>query len=186
MKLAGGIFFTWEEVNEAIQTVLDDKTVDVRYEDGTYGAYSEDSDTSLDMGQVDGRLAQYAGLEYGLTEECQDRFVGYASVFGLVLIEKREGDGVWLPAEVNNGCCYEEAEKEPQEKKRWCRAPAKLVEVAVIVEDGLVQGVYSSDEKTSVSVLDMDTDEPEVCDELEKGMKELQSRIDAGELHQIY
>lgn len=185
MKLTSGIFFTWEEVNEAIQTVLDDKTVDVRYEDGTYGAYSEDSDTSLDMGQVDGRLAQYAGLKYGLTEECQDRFVGYASVFGLVLIEKKEGDGVWLPAEANSGCSYEEAEQEPQEKK-WCRAPAKPAEVAVVVEGGLVQGVYASDEKTCVSVLDMDTSDLEVYEELEKEQEELQTRIDAGELHQIY
>lgn len=60
------------------------------------------------------------------------------------------------------------------------------VEVTVIVEDGLVQCVYANDEKVKVSVLDMDTDQPEVCAELEKNMMEVQARIDTGELHQIY
>lgn len=162
MKLTSGIFFTWEEVNEALQTVLDDKTVDVRHEDGTYGAYSEDSGISLDMGQVDARLAQYIGWDCESLPDSQNQYVGYACVFGLILVSQRKEGEVWLPA------------------------PTEAVEVAVVVEGGMVQSVYASDGKTCVSVLDMDTNHPEAYEELEKEREELQTRIDGGKLHQVY
>ncbi len=65
-------------------------------------------------------------------------------------------------------------------------AGTEAAEVVVVVEDGMVQSVYASDGKTCVSVLDMDTTHPEAHEELEKEYEELQSRISAGELHQIY
>lgn len=71
-------------------------------------------------------------------------------------------------------------------KEHRDRTQTGAVDVVVLVEDGRVQGVYSSDEKTSVSVLDMDTDQPEVYEELEKEREALQARIDAGELHDVY
>lgn len=160
--MTSGIFFTWEEANEALQTVLDDRTVDVSYEDGTYGAYSEESEISLDMGQVDARLAQYIGWDCESLPDSQNQYVGYACVFGIILVVQRKEGETWLPA------------------------PPEAVEVAVLVEGGLVQGVYASNGNTNVTVLDMDTDRPEVSEELEKEREELQTRIDSGELHQIY
>lgn len=71
-------------------------------------------------------------------------------------------------------------------KERRDITTTKGVDVVVLVEDGRVQGVYASDEKTCVSVLDMDTDQPEVYEELKKEREELQARIDAGELHDVY
>ena len=187
MKQVNGVFFAWKEVQDAVQSVLDDKTVEVYYEDGTYGAYSESSSTSLDMGQIDARLAQYLGLDSeGLTER-QDKYVGYACVFGLILITQEEEGGVWSPAGENREAAGEDIFLTPPgDGKRWLKAKKKSDKVVILVERGVVTGVYASNDKLSVEVLDTDTDDGERALQAEEDRRELQSRIDVGELHDVY
>lgn len=187
MRRVNGVFFTWKDAQEAVQSVLDDKTIEVYHEDGAYGAYSESSDTSLDMGQVDERLAQYLGLDSEGLDEQQNRYAGYACVFGIILITQENEDGTWLPV----GEICEDTGKDifltpPGDRKRWLRTKAKSDEAVILVEQGIVTGVYASNEKLSVEVLDTDTDDGERALEVEEERRELQRRIDAGELHDVY
>ena len=77
--------------------------------------------------------------------------------------------------------------------KWWIRTPDQHYkepegsggEFVVVVEDGMVIGVYSTQENANVSILDMDTTDPESRKELEKEREALQVRIDAGELHDV-
>ncbi len=187
MKAIAGVFFTWKEVEEAIQAVLDDTTVEVYYEDGAYGAYSEGSDVSLDMGQVDARLAQHLGWECEDLPDRQDRYAGYASTFGLILTEQKKAGDIWLPAGVEVGVASKGTPKEAKsEGTWWLRAPDKAAEAVVFVEGGRVEAVYSSDESLDVSVLDVDTSDGEQARYVEDERRELQARIDAGELHEVY
>lgn len=59
-------------------------------------------------------------------------------------------------------------------------------EVIVVVEGGMVTGVYSDREALSVSVLDLDSDDPERQEEAEKGKATLEARVERGELKEIW
>lgn len=72
------------------------------------------------------------------------------------------------------------------DREQRIRTQAKIDEVVILVERGVVTGVYASNEKLSVEVLDTDTDDGERALEVEEERRELQRRIDAGELHDVY
>lgn len=71
---------------------------------------------------------------------------------------------------------------DPNYKKPEDEAPT---EVVVVVEDGRVTEVYATSKSISVTVLDMDTTDADEMTSLEEQKKDLQARIDAGELHDI-
>lgn len=71
----------------------------------------------------------------------------------------------------------------------WWRTPTTKKdrgEVIVVVEGGMVTGVYSDREALSVSVLDLDSDDPERQEEAEKGKATLEARVERGELKEIW
>lgn len=71
----------------------------------------------------------------------------------------------------------------------WWRTPTMKKdrgEVIVVVEGGMVTGVYSDREALSVSVLDLDSDDPERQEEAEKGKATLEARVERGELKEIW
>ncbi len=187
MKTVGGIFFTWEEVEKALKDVLDDVTIKVERKGGRYMAYSSANDTTLDMGQIDARLAQHLGWDCEELPDCQDRYVGYASSFGLILTEQKKPGDIWIPGEIENGVSREGT---PQESEKeglwWLRTPTKAAEAVVFVEGGRVEAVYSNDKSLEISVLDVDTDDGERASYIEDERRELQARIDAGEIHEVY
>ena len=75
--------------------------------------------------------------------------------------------------------------------KWWLRSPdphykeLEGSEVIILVEDGMVTGVYSTKESTSVSILDMDTTDAERRKELDEEREALRAKIDAGELYDV-
>lgn len=99
-------------------------------------------------------------------------------------------NGVIIPAsvesmtEVDHGRMHEAS-------KWWLRSPdphhkeLEGSEVIILVEDGMVTGVYSTKESTSVSILDMDTTDAERRKELDEEREALRVRIDAGELYDV-
>ena len=58
----------------------------------------------------------------------------------------------------------------------------RKIEVVVEIENGLVEGIYSTDPDVEVSILDMDTSETERYEELEKERSGLHRRVKAGDL----
>lgn len=158
MKRIHGSLFTWDEVKEALQDVLDDASVKVEYRAGQYTAYSSANDTTLDMGQVDARLAQYIGLDVSDLLDCQDRYVGYASEAGFLIVDQEAGQ-----------------DRKPQE-------------ITVVVEDGMVSEVYitSPKEGAFASIVDTDTDDSDRAEDVEKELADLHERVEKGEMAQIY
>ncbi len=55
-------------------------------------------------------------------------------------------------------------------------------EIVILVHGGMVTDVYGSDPSVSVSVLDDDTDDADRMEDIDQEKRELQKRIDDGEL----
>lgn len=87
MKEIKGVFLTWDEAIEGLRTTLDDNSIAISHnpKTGYYSAYSPANDVSLDMGQVDARLAEYLGYDVADLPEAQDVFVGFANHSGIIL-----------------------------------------------------------------------------------------------------
>lgn len=58
----------------------------------------------------------------------------------------------------------------------------RKIEVVVEIENGLVEGIYSTDPDVEVSILDMDTSDVERYEELEEERSHLYRRVKAGDL----
>lgn len=58
--------------------------------------------------------------------------------------------------------------------------------VVIIVKDGLVSEVLSTDPDIDVEVIDMDTNDPEVRDEIDKRLDEVGMLAQQGDLNTIY
>lgn len=72
----------------------------------------------------------------------------------------------------------------------WARSPGlppEQCEVVITVEDGRVSGAYASNkDAVSVEIIDADTDDTDREAEIRDEMQELEKRVSAGELHQIW
>lgn len=59
-------------------------------------------------------------------------------------------------------------------------------ELVIVVERGMIIGVYSDTEALSVSVIDLDTTDPDRREETEEQRDALQSYVDQGKLKEIW
>ena len=60
------------------------------------------------------------------------------------------------------------------------KAESRKIEVVVEIENGLVEGIYSTDPDVDVCILDMDTSDTERREELEEERSGLHRRVKAG------
>lgn len=58
----------------------------------------------------------------------------------------------------------------------------RKIEVVIEIENGLVEGIYSTDPDVEVCILDMDTSDTERREELETERSDLHRRVKAGDL----
>lgn len=75
MEKVTAYLFTWDELSDILQNILDDSGIQCVRDDDLYRAFSDAQE--LDAGQVDERISQYLGMEYTVGYPYRDGVIFY-------------------------------------------------------------------------------------------------------------